>query len=286
MSRGTVLNGRTRERGLVLVMVLWIVSALSIIVAGLTQSVREEARSTGLQRQRTVAGAVGDGAIQLALRELTLRTEPLLRTMTVELPYQGVPVQIEVMPLNGLIDINSAPAPLLSKLFAVAGGVPGLADQLAQAVVQQRSSPGPGGAVERFDAPEDLLRVPGIDYELYAKIAALVTADLRGSGKINPLAAPPGVLNVLSGGNAGTAERIQAARAAGDAGIDTSSLDTAFVDQSPIRRFRVRARVPLADGGWAIVSRHVDMTVRRADGLPWRTFYSSQGFEALPRKNS
>jgi general secretion pathway protein K len=200
--------------------------------------------------------------------------------MTVELPYQGVPVQIEVMPLNGLIDINSAPAPLLSKLLAagVGRGRPACAGRGSAA-----HHAGPGWRGGAFDAPEDLLRVPGIDYELYAKIAALVTADLRGSGKVNPMAAPPGVLNVLSGGSSGVADRIQSARAAGG-GRRHFFLDTAFVDQSPIRRFpcpRPGAAGRRRLGDCLAPCRH-DGPTRRwcalAHVLP------NQGFESLPAR--
>ena len=104
------------QRGMVLIAVLWIVAALSIIVSGITRSVREEARMLSLTRQSVEFSALGDAAIQLALQEMASLPAPVGRLIQIETVYQGVAIPVEVMPLNGLIDINAASMPLLSRL--------------------------------------------------------------------------------------------------------------------------------------------------------------------------
>lgn len=277
----------TPARGVVLVAVLWIISALSIIVAGLSESVREEARSMGQLRQRVVARAQGDAAIFLALQELLVRTAPTNLTMQFNVSYQGVSIPVEIMPLNGLIDINSAPLPLLAALYSVAGGLAeNDAQALAQATFEYRSKPTDRGPAELFEAPEDLLRVPGVTYPLYARLSGLITTDLRGSGRVNPLAAPRDVLLVLAKGDAARADAIANSRQSGAVGIDTTALEGNFMDQSSVRRFRVQAWVSLPDGARVRVTRSVDMTLRGRDGLPWRTFHTESGTEPVNRKNS
>lgn len=276
-----------RQQGMVLIGVLWIVAALSIVVTGITRSVREEARMVSLSRQSVVAGAMGDAAIHMVLREMVAQGAPVARMTDVKVVYRGSEIQVRVMPLNGLIDINAASVALLTQLYAVAGGMPAAAAaDLAQATVDTRIRKDARGAPERFEAVEDLLRVPGVDYTLYAKIFELVTADLRGSGKVNPMAAPREVLTVLAGGDAGIAARIAASREAGQEGVDTTALDGGYIDNASVRRFQMQARLRMPDGMWLRVSRTVELSARARDGLPWRTFHTQHGFEPHPRNNS
>lgn len=65
-----------KQRGMALLAVLWMVAALTIIVSGLTRSIREEARVMSLSRQNVQAQALGDAAIQLALQALVASNTP------------------------------------------------------------------------------------------------------------------------------------------------------------------------------------------------------------------
>ncbi len=269
-----------------LLAVLWIVAALSIIATGITRSLRQEGRVLSLARQEVEAQALGDAAIQIALQALRANPQSMMRAIQADISYRGVTMAVELMPLNGLIDVNTASLPLLQRLFVVAGGLaPDVALAQAQAVVQVRQQPGARGGPQRFEAEEDLLRVPGIDYDLYARLAPLLTADLRGSGRVNPLAAPVGVLAVLTGGNTAQAAQIVAARDAGQAGVDTSALDGSLLETSASRRLRVQARVPLGDGGFMRVSRSVDLDARPLDGAPWLTFRTASALESVNRNH-
>lgn len=280
-------GGNSREKtqsGMALLAVLWMVAALTIIVSGLTKSVREEARMMTLSRQNVQAQALGDGAIQLALQAIVATNTQMNRTRQAQIAYRGVSMQVQAMPLNGLIDINGAPVALLARLIAVAGGVsPDVAQGLAQATVDMRERRNPQGVPQRFESEEDLLKVPGFDYTLYARLSPLITADVRGRGMVNPMAAPVEVLTVLAGGNAAVAMRIAAEREAGAEGIDTTALEPAFLDNSTVRRVRIQARVPMPDGVWLRVSRSIDFNARAKDGVPWHTFRTSSSVEPVIR---
>ncbi|AYM97758.1 general secretion pathway protein GspK [Acidovorax sp. 1608163] len=289
-SRSTrrAVGGRViHRRGVVLVAVLWIVMALSIIVTGLSRSVRDEARMLSLARQGAQASALGDAAIQLVLQQMGAEPKPVDRMTTVQVQYMGQEIGVQVMPLNGLVDINSAQIPLLVRLLTVAGGLAeGAATPVAQAIVDYREQRSAQGVPRRFEAVEDLMRVPGVNYDLYARLSGLVTADIRSSGMVNPLAAPPAVLQVLAGGNAELVSQIDARRQSGQPGIDMTGLDAAFVGSGTVRRYRLQARVSAADGGAYFVTRYVDINPRSRDGFPWTTFHMQREVEPISLRSS
>ncbi len=271
------------NRGVALLAVLWIVAALSILVTGMVQAQRDEVRLVSSGRQTVQGHAIANAAIQMVLQEMASRTEPLSRLSRRDVSYAGLTVAVEIIPINGLVDINRAPEPLLTALFTVAGGLAAArASALAKAVVAARL-PGPGALRgPRFEAIEDLLQIPGVDYSLYARLSALITTDAMGSGRVNAMAAPEGVLVVLSEGDAGRAARIAAARGAGDVGIDTTGLAAQFVDTAVTKRFKLVAHVPLTDGRLLLSTWLVETGRAAPDGVPWRIFNAEDRFEPTP----
>ena len=256
-----------------LIAVLWVVAALAIIASGISRTLRDETRAIAAARQQVQAQALGDAAIELALQSLVASRQPLARILVDELTYQGVVIQVQLVPLNGLIDLNTASQPLLQQLFAVAGGLaPDAAESLAQTLVQWRQQRDASRALQRLSAVQDLLRVPGFDYDLYARLAPLLTVDARGSGRVNPMAAPFPVLRVLAGGDASAARQIAQTRAADPASVDTSMLAPSLVEASGSRQLRAMARVPVPEGGSVEVQRDIDLSARSPEGAPWHTF--------------
>lgn len=258
-----------------LVAVLWIVAALSIVVTGISQTSRQEIKLAQLARQSVEAQATGQAAIFRVLQQLALQPVKPGRLTRVPTQVSGVTIEVAVTPLNGLIDINRAPAELLKALLEIAAGLgPADAVKLAQAIVDYRTPPNASPNHRGYEASEDLLLIPGMPFDVYANISALITTDSRGGGRVNPLAASWDVLNVLSGGNSELATKIAAERDAGLEGIDTvTTLNGAFVENNATaRRYRLEARVPLADGGLFYSARVVDFVSSSREGLPWLTF--------------
>ncbi len=272
---------RRRDSGLALVAVLWIVAALTIVVMSMAQSVRQEVRAVSGARQAVVGEAWGQAAIALVAQDLAARVDKPRRVFTLEANFRDVPMQVRVQPLNGLIDLNNAPAGLLAMLFQHAGGLDkSRAAVLAGAVVAHRSVLDQRGRAIGFEAPEDLLRVAGIDYPLYARLAGLVTADLRGTGRVNALAANADVLGVLADGNFGRAAALAAEREEGRPAIDTTALQADYTDGiAHTTRYLLQARVPLPGGSWLLVARTVDFAATR-HGVPWRILHGEHRFES------
>lgn len=273
------------SRGMALIMVLSIVAALSIVATGLLTTIKGEIRLVGHQKRMLVAGALADAAIRRVLQDITALRPVVVRNIYIDEPISGQNVSVVIKPLGGLIDINQAPESLLVFLFQHAAKQ--AADRsalLARAVVDARTRPDSQGRPQGFDAPEDLLQVPGIDYPLYATIADLISADL-GSSRVNPHAAKPEVLTVLLGGNAALASQLASVRDRSPLLMDTSQFNPAFIDTSPATAVQVVARVSLADGATLVRTWFVNLAPSLQTGLPWQTLGTTRHVEPVSSDN-
>jgi general secretion pathway protein K len=252
-----------------LIAVLWIVAALSIAVMGITSTVKSETRVVASARRMAEARADGEAAIMLVMQQMAAPQAGGARPpqQRFEVSFDGRVIAVEANALNGLVDINGASPELLAALFSAAGGLGGpAATALAQATVQARQQPDASGQAQKFEATEDLMRVPGVDYDLYARLRPLITTDARGSGKINPQAAPQELLSMLGGGG-------------------TSILRGDFIDNVVGSRYRMQATVPMIDGSQGVVLCDVDLNPDTRAGLPWRIFGTETWMQAQPAKD-
>jgi general secretion pathway protein K len=257
------------RRGMALIAVLWIVAALSIMVMGLTQTVKQNIRAATLQRGLTEGQALGEAAIALALQQLAVQTTPVTGAAQISVHYAGVDIAVTATPLNGWVPLNGAPAPMLAALLQTAGGLdPVRAQQMATDIVTWRdgvppvdpSGPTPSGnPIRRFEAVEDLMLVPGMDYDLYARIAPLMTASVTGSMVVNAQAAPPEVTQALDG-------------------------NTAFIAPTGIAQnnmFRLEAAVPLPDGKILNLTQDAALLQPGSNTVaPWRILYARARIDA------
>lgn len=279
--------GRRMGHGYALVAVLWMISALMLLVSALVFHARTELRVVAAGRDTLVAEGLADAGIHLAARAIASDSKAFSVQRTLDLEFDGVPIRVVVTPLTGLISLNLAPQSLLAALFAHGAKIdPGFAEVLAQRVIDWRDpdvAALPQGAENpeyvsagsqfrtrggAFEAPEDVLQVLGVDLEIYDKIKELVTVD-GGSARINPLAATDKVLFVLAKENAAVAGKIASARDAGLSQIDTTSLMQEFIDQSSSSRFRLKVFVPMNEGRLMAQSAVVDVSPPQLSRLPW-----------------
>ncbi len=280
-----MVTPKEARRGVALIAVLWLVAAMSLIITGIVQSVRSEIRTVGVQRQAVIANALADAGILLALQNLQVQQkEPGAAIQLIPVQFEGLSAQVSVQPLNGLIDINNAAPLLVADLYRHAGGLNADAAQaMAQATVESRQFKNAKGVTQGFEAIEDLLRVPKMTYDLYVKVAGLVTADLKdGSGRVNALAAPVGVLQVLTGGDVARAASLAARRTADLNVMDTSFLKPEHIEMAPSRSLRLQVQVDLADGAAAQRAWLVYWGADPRSGLPWRVLGTQQSMQRAP----
>jgi general secretion pathway protein K len=284
-------------RGFALIAVLWMVAALTVLVSGLLLASRGEIQEAEIRLQEGRAVALGDAAIQLAVRDWMSANPPPDRLQRGRYAFDGVDIEVEVVPSSGYIDLNNAPEELLRALFVHGAGLDlPSANRLAQNIIDWRDTddePMPQGAEapaylaaglswrprnERFSTPEDLLQVLGIDFELFAKIVPLITvwSGDRSGGRagtgVNPLAAPEPILAILCEGNTGMAARIASGRDAGEAGVDISTLEQNFIRMGSMGSIaHIMASVPVDAAGRRAVRARWVLFMADEDGTPWQT---------------
>jgi len=270
---------KRRQTGVALVAVMWIISALAVLAAGIAYATRVETRQTQLLRDRAVAAALGDGAINLAVVDMQtnhLGAGGLLRR---QYTIDDVTVQVQLIPATGLIDLNSAPEALLRDAFRYAAGLnEDDALILAHRVIDWRDadqSPLPAGAEDddyfaagrpegARDGPflvnEDLRQVLGVSPDVYDKLSRLINVYPGGSSAINPDAAPPEMLLVLARGDGAVVRDIVDGRRRGDPLSDFSGLTQVHLDASVATLYRMEAYVQVGEGQFMRRVRWVDIS--------------------------
>ncbi|CAG1011568.1 hypothetical protein BURK2_04302 [Burkholderiales bacterium] len=222
MAPRPLIRPRARQqRGIALVLVLWVTALLTVIGGGFAYSMRTEAlvaqNSIALARARAAAdGAVYRGIYQASRPQNTL--EAWRRNGQVyEFAHGGVALRVSILDESGKIDLNTVAEPLLLNVLQRLGGIGAEeAARLVDAIVDWRDGDDlrrPAGAEEGdyraagrnykpsnapFESIEDLQRVLGMTPALYARLAPHLTVHSRQSG-VNALYASPELLRSLPG---------------------------------------------------------------------------------------
>jgi general secretion pathway protein K len=134
-----------RERGFALLIVLWTMVLLALLVAEITSAGRSEAELAANLRGSAIAEAAADGAVAIA-------TFHYLDTSALHWPADGLPhrlrigdaeVTVAIADEDGRVNPNTAPLGLLAALLRRTGVDPSTAANLAAAMIDWRSPPGP-----------------------------------------------------------------------------------------------------------------------------------------------
>ncbi len=262
--------------GMALVAVLWTVAILSMVVTGVSTMVKQEIRGVGDLRQGVIAEASAMAVSNLVLQEIGAQTRPLHKLVWQTRNFGGQSIRVLIQPVSGLIDLNKAPERLLTSLYQYGGAPFDVATQLARATVLRRERAAERGQGMPFAAVEDLLRVPGVDYDLYAKIFRDLTVDSETTGRVNPFAATLGVVSVLTGGNSAAAQQFVQSRDLNDEVADSTGLNGEFTDRSSSGRLRLEAWVPLPDGRQWVSERVVVLQTGEAGEIPWKILHTER----------
>ena len=265
------------QHGVALLAVLWLVAALSVMLIGMQHAVRGEIRIASQLRNGVVGNGIADAAIRLTLQGLASEKNKSIKSpQTKTVLVFGNEVKVEVIPLNGYVDLNSAPLSLLADAFEYAGGVSKeTAQRLAANAVDARNRKSVDGTPARFHAVEDLLLLAGVDYPVYAKMKSCLTAEIVGSGRINPLAASVATLVILAKGDLARAQQLFASSLSNPDAMDTTSLAATHMDIAPTTYLTIRATTLMQDKTGLERTWRVDVS-SSAYGLPWRVLSVDQ----------
>jgi len=261
------------QRGIALVIVLWIMVLLAAIAVGMGQDTRTETMLTRNQLSLAKARALADGAVELAMFEHLRPPFPdkvwFPNGAVHGWEEEGVKYAVSLAWESGRIDMNVAREPLLKGLFMSAAGLPAEdVDRIVDAIMDWRDPDDakrlhgaeaadykaagrnyvPANA--NFETIEELQRVLGMTPETYAKIADLITVHSRQPG-IDPNGASRGVLLAIPN-------------------MTPEIVDT-YIQQREIARASNQPPPPLPQAvGYQSIGTagfHINATIRMPDGV-------------------
>jgi len=217
MCRRPAGNAR-HQRGIALILALWLTVMLTVIASGFAFSMRSEALAARNMISMAQARAAANGAIERTVFEMsrTVTPDTWKRDGTPHTWKDGdITLVGSATDESARIDLNAGNEALLRSLFINVGGTdPDLAAQITDAIQDWRDGDDlkrPNGAEEpdyraaglkykpanaNFETVSDLARVMGVTPAIYAKVADSLTVHSRQPG-INPLTAPRSVLLAL-----------------------------------------------------------------------------------------
>ena len=287
------------QRGIALVLVLWVIALLTVMALGLTTAQRTESALTRNQLDGARFRAMAEAAINLTVLNLLSTPMDVAEPESVWVP-DGVPRplafdgrQLTVTLFNeaSRLDLNTATRDQLATLIELAQGDAGLdanqRDALADAIIDWRDADDltqlngaedgeyeaagfPYGARDGpFESVEELREVLGMTRALYQRLAPDLSVDNR-TGRVDQRFASAAVLAALQGLSLEDAQRYVEERAAP---VVPGAEQAAPVDRGgPLYRIRVT----LADEAGAGRSMEALVEVQRGRTPPfevrWRRY--------------
>jgi general secretion pathway protein K len=261
-----LVNLASAQRGVALIIVLWVVTLLTVIASSFLYAMRTDTRVVGNVMARAKAEAAAEAAIHRAVFDLykppTVTDRWIADGVPHEWPYGEVQVVVSMLDESGKIDINVVSDQLLRGLLISQGVVEEEAAVLVDAIADWRdpdSLKRLRGAEEAeytaagrkykpanapFQTIEELKLVLGITPELYQRLEPLITTFSRQPG-VNPQIASRAVLRAIPGA---TEELI-------DAYI--LQRETARANKMPIPNFQPALPFQAFGGGYIVSVRAV-----------------------------
>ena len=210
-----------RQRGVALVLVIWVTVILTVVAASFIMERRSEAmvvlNSVAMARTEAAANAGVARAIAESYRNDPTALDAWKRDGSPhDWVFEGIPVRVEMRDESAKVDINTASEALLRGLLVTAGLNDDEASRLLDAILDWRdpdSLKRPNGAEEDdyraaglpykpgnapFQAQEELQLVLGMRPEIYRRLAPSITVYSRQPG-VNPQVASRDVLMAIPG---------------------------------------------------------------------------------------
>jgi general secretion pathway protein K len=265
-------NNNPRQRGLALIIVLWMVTLLSVIASNFAYNMRSDLQVTRNLLSSSQAQALADAGIERALYELTKPSTDSRRWKADGLRHEfelgGVKIAVTLVDESGKIDLNSAQDTLLKAVLGSAGQTEDQAAAVLDALLDWRdqdTQKRPHGAEEddyraagkrampsnrQFETLEEVRQVMGVSPELYRKISRMLTIYSKQPG-INPAFAPREVLQAIPGLDAAQLEAYLFQRQQNlerDLPPPPFPVTASYLIQSSTPVTGIRSEVRLADG--------------------------------------
>ncbi|RAU19222.1 hypothetical protein DN062_02845 [Nitrincola tibetensis] len=255
MASFQLIQAARLSKGVVLPMMLWLILALSLMVAGIATVAKMDARVVSHHVASAQAFQLAKGAVHLAMRDLQLAREtgeyqgriPFL----VQYQFNQSQLSVTVMPITGLMNANRASEALLSLVFRQSLQMEtDAADALAARWVAWRAPSEDNMSDEqdlggrRFEVIEDIRQVAGVHFDVYERLKELVSVLPSNHSGIDPVAAPDTLLFALLDGDEAAFNRLITLRENDE--VDHQSFDSIssqFLTSASSRGYRVDVRI-------------------------------------------
>lgn len=210
---------RSRQKGIALVLVLWVSVLITVLLASFSLSARVEALQGRNLLDSTRARYAAEAGLHRAAYELRGNnpdTRWVADGRVYPIEFEGAEIEVEIYDETGKVDLNVAEPMLLAALFELGGAEKNDAEALAAAVVDWRDPDdlvGVNGAEAGeykgaglpykprnapFETVSELQQVLGMSFELYRELEPLLTI-YSGRAQPNPAFAAPEVLQLIPG---------------------------------------------------------------------------------------
>lgn len=288
------------QRGIALVMVLWILLLVTISTGAYTIMARMdqlEAHTMLSGTQARFAAEAGLNFAVLSLRDPDEATRLIPDGRPYVVQYEGIAVEVQVTDERGKLDVNSADEPTLVNMLSGHGMEAGQAELLAAAIkdwtdsdeierfngaelqTYQGQGLGVGPGNRDFIMAEELLQVIGMPWELYVKMEPGITV-FSDSGKPNPAYAPVEALVALPDVTEEEALNFVEQRHSEESldGTGPALPDgTVAMERGRGLTYSILAKATLPNGIWD----QIEATIRlggSTDGRPFRVLRWREGF--------
>ena len=206
-----------RQRGLALVIVIWILTLLSLMAGSFALSMRRESSVAGALKNNAQAQALAETGLSIAgfmLQHANPKQRWLADGSIYRIATDDSEIRIRIIAESGKIDINAAEEPLLKALINSVSDDEKLRQNLLDALLDWRDAddePRPQGAEKKqyrqagltyqpsnqvFQALEELQLVLGFTTDIYERLQPWVTI-YSGQAELNTRLAPPELLQIV-----------------------------------------------------------------------------------------
>ena len=266
---------RPGQRGIALIVVLWVLVLLTIVVGVFAILTRTESLQARFLFDTTAARYAAEAGVHRAVFELRnpdFETRWVADGRPYRIAFGETEIELSIADESGRIDLNRAEEDFLAELF-ISKGVEELeAWHLAAAIADWRDADDLarlygaeiddyiaagypyGPANEDFGSVEELQQVIGMTWELYRQLEDMLT--VHGGTQVNPAFAPVEVLALLPDMDRELAELfVEERELYHPADINALMLPNGQMVslRSRGQAYRIRSRATLDNGAWTTI---------------------------------
>ncbi len=273
--------GAGNQRGFAIFVVLALAAVLALIASSFTSDSRSFAVGAHNEEVNAKLRAMASGGIDLGIKSILNRpanAAQRLGPQTLTTKSADGRLRILIQDEAGKVDLNTATPELLAALFVFGGAQDKDAQELADRVVDFRSSKRVAASTQPhedenlpygypkgpFMSVTELLQIPGISEQMFVNIRRYATVHSGLSG-IDPDVAAPELLAALPPMTAEAKNRLDAARARLRQGAVLSGLDNSdpYFSISSHNVFTITCAADL--GGKAVYIQNATIALRNGD---------------------